>query len=200
MTANDKPMLGAMLLAAGGSSRLGRTKQLLKFEGETLLRRATRSLADSVYFPVVVVLGAENDSSLSEIDGLAVYNLINESWADGMSSSIRQGLERLFEIEPKLDGVLITLCDQPKISTEMLNRFADKFAETNTAVIAASYDRILGVPALFSRNVFGELLSLTGDKGARQIIRDRKDVIGLDLPEAAIDIDTKIDAERFGLI
>lgn len=193
-------MLGAMLLAAGGSSRLGRTKQLLKFEGETLLRRAARSLADSVYFPVVVVLGAENDSSLSEIDGLAVYNLINESWADGMSSSIRQGLERLFEIEPKLDGVLITLCDQPMISVEMLNRFAEKFSETNEAVIAASYDSILGVPALFSRNVFGELLSLTGDKGARQIIRDRKDVIGLDLPEAAIDIDTKIDAERFGLI
>lgn len=189
-----------MLLAAGGSSRLGRTKQLLKFEGETLLRRAARSLADSVYFPVVVVLGAEHDSALGEIDGLAVYNLINESWADGMSSSIRQGLERLFEIEPKLDGVLITLCDQPMMSVEVLNRFAEKFAETNAAVIAASYESILGVPALFSRSIFDELLSLRGNKGARQIIRDRKDVIGLDLPEAAIDIDTKIDAERFGLI
>lgn len=189
-----------MLLAAGGSSRLGRPKQLLKFEGETLLRRAARSLADSVYFPVVVVLGAEHDSALGEINGLAVYNLINESWADGMSSSIRRGLERLLEIEPNLDGVLITLCDQPKISTEMFNRFADKFAETNAAVIAASYDSILGVPALFSSSRFGELLNLSGDKGARQLIRDRKDVIGLDLPEGAIDIDTKVDAERFGLI
>jgi molybdenum cofactor cytidylyltransferase len=191
MTANK---LGAILLAAGGSSRLGRSKQLLKYRNETLLRRAARSLADSVYFPVVVVLGAEADAAANELEGLAVYGLVNAAWADGMSSSIRAGLEKLLEIEPDAAGVLISLCDQPKITTEMLNRFAGKFCETNGRIIASAYEKVVGVPALFSREVFKELLPLESDKGAREIIRKSDGVVTLELPEAAKDIDTDLDA------
>ncbi|MEK7877299.1 MAG: NTP transferase domain-containing protein, partial [Pseudomonadota bacterium] len=97
MTGKLKPKLGAILLAAGGSSRLGRPKQLLRFGGETLLRRAARTLTETEYFPIVVVLGAEPDSSFEEIKGLAVHAVINPSWAQGMSSSIRKGLETVIE-------------------------------------------------------------------------------------------------------
>jgi molybdenum cofactor cytidylyltransferase len=193
MTANK---LGAILLAAGGSSRLGRSKQLLKYKNETLLRRAARSLADSVYFPVVVVLGAEADAAANELEGLAVYRLVNEAWADGMGSSIRAGLEKLLEIEPDAAGVLICLCDQPKVTTEMLNGFAEKFGEANASIVASAYDSVVGVPALFSREVFNELLALAGDKGAREIIRKSGGVVALDLPEAAKDIDTELDADE----
>lgn len=184
-----------MLLAAGGSTRLGRPKQLVKFEGETLLRRAARSLTDSVYFPVVVVLGAEVDASAAEIEGLPVYSVVNEHWQEGMSSSIRAGLAKLLETEPELDGALISLCDQPKISGGMLNRFAAGFSDTNSAMIAAAYAGTAGVPALFSRRLFDELSKLEGDKGARQLIRARGDVVTIDLPEAGVDIDTLADLD-----
>lgn len=199
MTERLKPKVGALLLAAGGSSRLGQPKQLLKFEGETLVRRSARSLADSIYFPVVLVLGDENEAAMAEIGDLKIFSVINDSWAEGMGSSIGVGIERLIEIEPKLDAVLITLCDQPRVSTEMLNRFADKLTETNASIVAASYDGILGVPALFSSEIFSELQTLRGDKGARQIIRSRANVVELNLPEAAFDIDTRSDAEKFGI-
>lgn len=197
MTASEKPKLGAILLAAGGSSRLGRSKQLLKFEGESLIRRAARSLADSVYYPVVIVLGAEYDRTLAEIEGAAVHHTLNKNWQEGMSSSIRAGLARSLEIGPNLDGVLIALCDQPRISSEMFNRFAARFSKTNADIVAAAYDGIVGVPALFSREIFDELRSLRADKGARQIIRDSNRVVEVELPEAAMDIDTPADAETF---
>jgi molybdenum cofactor cytidylyltransferase len=198
MTANEQPKLGSVLLAAGGSSRLGRPKQLLKFEGESLLRRAARTLAVSVYFPIVVVLGAESDASAAEVEGLPLYRVVNDIWQDGMSSSIRTGLGKLLEIEPHVDGVLIALCDQPRVTAEMLNEFAARFSSTHAPVIAASYNDVAGVPAFFSRELFDQLQNLEGDKGARDLIRRRSDVLTIDLPAAAFDIDTGSDLSRLG--
>lgn len=195
MTANNPPKLGAILLAAGGSSRLGRPKQLLKYKGETLLRRAARSLTDSVYFPVVTVLGAGADATMNEIEGLPIDVVVNEAWGSGMSSSIKAGLKKLLDIEPDLDGILICLCDQPKITAEMLDRFATRFCEKNADIIASAYDGVTGVPALFSKELFDELASLKGDKGARQIIRNGEGIPTIELPEAAVDIDTAADAD-----
>ncbi len=195
MTGNLKPKVGAILLAAGGSSRLGRPKQLLQFGGETLLRRAARTLTETEYFPIVVVLGAEPDSSFDEIKGLAVHAVINPSWARGMSSSIRKGLETVIEIEPEISGVLITLCDQPRISAKMLNQFSDRYKERNASVVAAAYNGVAGVPALFGKQLFDELKALDGDKGARSLIRNRPDLSLIDLPEAEFDIDTPDDVK-----
>lgn len=195
MTGNERFKIGAMLLAAGGSLRLGQPKQLIKFEGRSLLRRAARSLAESVYFPVVAVLGAEADASVSELVGLPVYHVVNNEWRAGMSSSIRAGLGKLLEIEPDLDGVLIGLCDQPRVSTEMLDLFAARFSTSNAPVIASAYNDTAGVPALFSRELFDRLQNLEGDKGARELIRSRSDVLTIDLPAAAFDVDTPSDLE-----
>ena len=199
MTASERPRLGAILLAAGGSSRLGQPKQLIDFKGETLIRRAARLLSNSVYFPVVAVLGAGAELMAAELADLPAYYVINDEWQEGMGSSIRSGLTRLLEIETSLDGVLITLCDQPFITTEMLDRFAANFSQTNAQIVAAAYQGTTGVPALFSRKLFDQLLTLESDKGARQLIRSQPGVSTIELPEAAIDLDTAADLDRFGI-
>ncbi len=114
MTGNK---VGGLLLAAGGSSRLGQPKQLLQFKGKTLLRHAAEAMAGSMCDPVVVVLGAETERSANEIEGLPVVACVNENWQIGMSSSIKAGLAKLCrEIEPDIDAVLISLCDQPFVT------------------------------------------------------------------------------------
>lgn len=182
-------------MAAGGSSRLGQPKQLLQFKGKTLLRHAAEAMAGSRCDPVVVVLGAETESSASEIEGLPVSVCVNENWQIGMSSSIKTGLAQLIERSPDIDAVLISLCDQPFVTAEMLNRFVEKFAAGRAVVVAAKYNGVAGVPALFSRELFGELSRLDGDKGARDLIRRRADIETIEVPEAGIDIDTQADRD-----
>ncbi|MGB7209887.1 MAG: nucleotidyltransferase family protein [Pyrinomonadaceae bacterium] len=196
MTENRNVKIGGLLLAAGGSSRLGQPKQLLQFNGKTLLRHAAEAMAASICDPIVVVLGAETARSTAEIEGLSVFQCLNENWKSGMSSSIKVGLAQLVKIAPEIDAVLISLCDQPYVTAEMLNRFGEKFAASDASVVAAKYNGVAGVPALFSRELFGELSRLDGDKGARDLIRSRSDIETIDLPEAAFDIDTLDDASK----
>src|SRR3990170_2001437 len=101
MTESSVPKIGGLLLAAGGSRRLGTPKQLLEFEGKTLLLRAAEALVETSCEPVVVVLGAEIERSKDEIEDLPVSFAINDDWESGMSSSIRVGLEKLLAIEPE---------------------------------------------------------------------------------------------------
>ena len=100
MTANSKAKIGGLLLAAGGSSRLGQPKQLLEFEGKTLIRRAAETLVYSQCEPIVVVLGAEIEYSAIQIADLSVSICINENWQTGMSSSIISGLGSLLRSSP----------------------------------------------------------------------------------------------------
>jgi len=90
---------------------------------------------------------------------------------------------------------LITLMDQPLITSSHLTTLIEKFAVTRSTIVAAKYSGITGVPALFSREIFDELLRLEADRGARSIIRGRQDVLMITLEEAAIDIDTIADLE-----
>jgi len=196
MTGNEKPKVGGIVLAAGGSSRLGQPKQLLQFKGKSLLRHAAEAMSASMCAPAVAVLGAEVERAAAEIEGLAVTACVNEDWRSGMSSSINVGLTKLIEIEPDLDAILISLCDQPLITAEMLNRFVEKYKVSDSAIIAASYSGVYGVPALFSRELFDELAHLEGDKGARVLIRHLADIETIDLPEAAFDIDKIDDAVK----
>ncbi len=196
MTASKDGNIGGLLLAAGGSSRLGQPKQLLEFEGKTLLRRATEMLISSVCDPIVVVLGADVSESKAEIAGLPVAICFNENWQSGMSLSIRVGLQRLLTIEPDLAAVMITLCDQPHVTADHVDLFANEFRRSGVSIIAAEYGGMLGVPALFSRAMFVEISQLDGDKGARDLIRNSKNLKRIILDEAAFDIDTPEDIEQ----
>jgi molybdenum cofactor cytidylyltransferase len=197
MTGTEGLKIGAIILAAGGSSRLGQPKQFLEFEGKTLLRRAAEALVASNCNPVVAVLGAEKEKAESELAGLPVRIIENPEWRTGMSSSIKVGLKKLLSIDPGLDAVVITLCDQPFVSAETLGLITDKFAETNKRMVAARYEGVAAVPALFSREMFDALSKLSGDKGARDLLRDPNALIEtVDIDKAAVDIDTPDDIHR----
>jgi molybdenum cofactor cytidylyltransferase len=148
-------------------------------------------LLNSACDPVVVVLGAEVERSTNEIEDLPVRTVLNENWQTGMSSSIRGGLEYLLEIQPDLSAVVITLCDQPNITSSHIDQLTEKFRETGNEIVAAAYGNTVGVPALFTKRFFNELLGLEGDKGARNLIKANANVLStVPIPEALSDIDT----------
>jgi molybdenum cofactor cytidylyltransferase len=189
--------IGIIVLAAGGSSRLGRPKQLLEFEGKTLLRRAVETALESELGPVIVVLGAAFDEVQKTIGDLSSDVIHNADWSTGMSSSVLAGLELLESTSPSISAAIFMLCDQPLVSRETLQRMADVYAEANARIVASEYNNTLGVPALFDRIWFDELRSLSGDKGAKSIInRHLNDVAKLYAPESGIDIDTIADYEK----
>src|SRR5262249_31770573 len=126
------PRVGAIILAAGESSRLGQPKQLLSFRGTTLLRHAVQTALSSVCRPVAVVLGAHFEMVTDKLNGLPIEIVKNEAWRDGMSSSLRMGLAA---VESEVDAVILMLCDQPLVSVELLNRLAT----SNSSLAAAEY-------------------------------------------------------------
>ncbi|MGH9818904.1 MAG: nucleotidyltransferase family protein, partial [Pyrinomonadaceae bacterium] len=127
------------------------------------------------------------------IEDLELQIAINSEWQTGMSSSIKTGLARLLEIEPDLEAALITLMDQTLITSKHLAQFVERFNADGPPIIAAAYDGVAGVPALFSHKLYDELRALKGEKGARAVIRARENVVTIDLKEAIVDIDNMND-------
>ena len=113
-----------------------------------------------------------------------------------MSSSVRSGLSTLLNLEPELDAVMITLCDQPLVTRVKIDLFTAEFYRSRATLITAEYDGTTGVPALFSSELFDALFQLEGDKGAREIIRNRNSPVRIRLDEAAFDIDEQDDLEQ----
>src|SRR5690349_780585 len=109
----EENKIGLIILAAGASTRLGTPKQILKFKGETLLRRIAREATSSVCRPVVVVLGCEFERLKCELTNLDVHIIENSEWEEGMASSIRAGIKKLLEINGSAEAVVLTVCDQP---------------------------------------------------------------------------------------
>jgi molybdenum cofactor cytidylyltransferase len=201
MTVNETRKIGGILLAAGGSKRLGRPKQFLQLDGKTLLLRAAESMAASICDPIIAVLGGERERAEREIAGVRLKVCFNEDWESGMSSSIKVGLKKLLSMEANIDAVIISLCDQPFVNSDAIDRLAAKFLETGKHMVAARYDGVAGVPALFSRVMFDKLSLLEGDKGARDMLRDPNvSIETIEIEEAAVDIDTRDDMTATGLL
>ena len=184
--------IGLILLAAGSSSRLGQPKQLLPYQGQTLLRHAAEIAVASPCRPLVLVTGALHDELLPEIDGLPFHVVRNDSWADGMAGSIAAGLAELETAAegPQVDAVVVILCDQPLLTPEIIGELMVQFQATKQPVVASSYAGIKGVPALFSRAVFGELRGLHGTNGARELLQQHAQLPTVDFPGGATDVDT----------
>lgn len=188
--------IGIIILAAGSSSRLGEPKQLLQFEGETLLSRAVRVALETPHRPVIVVLGAHAGRLREEIAETDACIIVNEEWAEGMGSSIRCGLLAMeTRAVREVEAVILMLCDQPFVTSLTLNRLIDTFHERQALLVASEYEAAgetaRGVPALFSRKLFPELLELRGAAGAKRLImlhEGEADFIAV--PEAAVDVDT----------
>ena len=172
---------------------MGQPKALLRHQGVSLLRHAAQSAVDSGCRPVVVVLGASADRLLPELDGLDVKWVENPHWQEGLSTSLRVGLNALGPV----DAVLITVCDQPLVSSELLGEIVAAYHDQSPEVVASEYDGTLGVPALFSRSLFPEILALSGDRGAKSVLQAHAEgAVRIQFPQGAVDIDTRDDYER----
>jgi molybdenum cofactor cytidylyltransferase len=188
--------LGILVLAAGGSTRMGRSKQLLRLGGRTLVRRATET-ALGVCKSVVLVTGADAEEVAAEVGDLPVHITENRDWSRGMGSSLRMGVQALTESQPDLDALVVMLGDQIDVSPDTLHRLLNAHRETGKGLCGASFGETVGPPALFSRAHFTELLQLPDSAGAKAVLLSHPaDLLRVPCPEAARDLDTWEEYER----
>jgi len=188
---------GIIILAAGSSSRLGTAKQLLPYAGTTLLQHCLQTAIASSANPIVVVLGAHANAIQENIKNTTAHVMINEEWQEGMASSIRCGIQALSKINPNVEGVILVVCDQPFVSTSLLNNLMITHQNTRKPIVACSYENTFGPPVFFHKSIFPELLLLKGDKGAKNIVKQHAgEMEAILFPEGNIDIDTADDYQR----
>ncbi len=164
--------VAAVILAAGASARLGRPKQLLTLDGQTLLRRTVEAATKAGCAPVLVVLGAHAEQFSGEIVALAgsIQVIVNEKWSKGMGTSLASGVAALEGAAPNVRAAVVLLCDQPHVSAEVVRALVEAFFVSGKPVVASEYGGVRGAPCLFARSLFPELAALSGDMGARKII------------------------------
>lgn len=182
-----EPRLAGIVLAAGASRRLGRPKQLVRFEGRTLVERAADLALDVCDGDIVVVVGASADEVTSCLGDRPVRALPNPGWAEGMGRSLAVGIAA---VPAHCAAALVLLCDQPLVAAPSLAALIEPWRRDPERLVAAAYRDALGVPAIFPRRLFPELAALGGDRGARAVIaREGDRVLAIALPEAAFDVD-----------
>ena len=144
--------------------------------------------------PVVLVLGANAELLEKEVEDKKIHIAVNKDWSEGMASSVRCGLNTLMHIAPVVDSAIIMVCDQPFVTSSLLNRLIVTQRQTGKPIVTSKYETAIGPPALFYKTVFPELLQLKGDAGARKIIEQRRtDVTTVPFDKGIIDIDTEDD-------
>jgi molybdenum cofactor cytidylyltransferase len=186
--------VGIVVLAAGGSQRLGRPKQLLEIGNEPLVRRIARLAVSASASSVSVVLGACVEQCRKVLQDLPATILFNPDWETGIASSIRVGVAQAEAFQS--DGVLVTTVDQIALSTDVLDQLIRLFKGEADAVIAAKYSGVIGNPILFGSQWFEPLQLLTGDVGARVLARSARKIKFVDWPDGSLDIDRPEDLCR----
>jgi molybdenum cofactor cytidylyltransferase len=179
-----------IILAAGASTRLGRPKQLLPWQGKTLLQHAVQSALAITTQPVVVT-GANADQLVAGLIQHQVQVVFNPEWQQGIASSIHCGLQALLNRTPTPDQVIFMVCDQPFVTDGLLLELINERQNTRKSIIASAYGGTLGIPALFDKSMFSQLLDLQGDTGAKKLIQQNADEVAVvNFPEGNIDVDT----------
>jgi len=191
------PNIGAVILAAGESSRLGQPKQLIQFRGKTLVRRIVDAAREAGCSPKVVVIGSDKDKVARELEQTNALIVENVNWKNGMGTSIRSAVQHLIDIAPNVEAIVLLVCDQPFVDSRTIEQLIALREKTKKAVVASNYAGTLGVPALFDRSCAEELLGLDDADGAKSIILSNHDrVAEFPFPQGKIDIDTSADYER----
>jgi molybdenum cofactor cytidylyltransferase len=189
-----------VILAAGKSSRLGHPKQLLQFRGQTLVRRIVDAAEEAGCSPIVIVIGSDKNKVAQELERTGAVIVENVNWNKGMGTSIRSGVQRLIDIAPNVEAIVLLVCDQPFVDSHTIEQVIALGEKTKKAIVASSYAGTLGVPALFDRSSAKELLALDDGSGAKPVIfSNRGQVAKFTFPEGQIDIDMAADYERLCL-
>ncbi len=186
-----------LVLAAGESRRLGQPKQLLDWEGKCLVERVVGQMV-ALEGPTVVVTGAHRKAVEACLDGYPVHCTWNAAYAAGMGTSLAHGARYLIEHFPDTTHLLITLTDLVRLDLSHYQQLLSFASEAPGAISAAHYQDRPGVPIVFPQVFFDLLADLTGDQGARLIVRQHSYLLRpFPLPEAAFDIDTPEDLARW---
>ena len=185
--------LAGVVLAAGASSRLGQPKQLVTFDGRSLLQHAVDKCLPVCPLGVFVVTGAEREAVGKSLRAEPVQIVHNEAWRDGLASSITTGIA---VVPDHAKAVLLMLCDQPKLSAAELAQLVSVWVVHPDRVVASRFEATFGPPAIFPREVFPMLEALRGDRGAKSVIGQLADSILVDVPGAELDIDRREDLDR----
>ncbi len=199
MTPRNNARVGAIVLAAGTSSRMGEAKQLLPLGNSTVLEQTLKNLHSSKVEEIVLVLGASAETIQQQISLRSFKNLkmvINPDYHQGMSTSLRAGLS---STDPTMDAALIVLADQPFIKPETLNQIIDGYRNSEARIVIPTHNGNRGNPVLVDRSIFPEVMELKGDTGFRAIFSQYHDEIAkVAVADRGIllDIDNKEDYER----
>jgi molybdenum cofactor cytidylyltransferase len=188
--------VAAVVLAAGASSRMGQAKQLLPVHGQPMVRRVTEAVCAAGLEQVVVVVGAHAKAVRDVLAGLPVEVVVNAAWAEGMSTSLREGVRVL---RPEIGAALLVLADQPALAPELIQALVDRYRATDALIVAPFYEGQRGNPVLFDRALFPELQAVQGDRGGRRVIaRYQEQVERVTVEDVAViaDIDTRQDYEK----
>ena len=192
----DGGELAIILLAAGSSSRMGQSKQQLLINGKSLLVHSTEVAIKSEVGTVLVVLGSEEKVHRKILNDLSTEVIFNSRWQTGMGSSLKAGLNHIITNNPKTNAVIVMVCDQPLLTSDHINSIIQKYRKTNSLLVASSYSNTIGVPALFSHQLFDEILKLSDEQGAKKIIQ-KHPAQTVDFPDGNIDLDTPEDYKIF---
>jgi len=191
-------MFGAIILAAGCSSRLGQPKLLLPLDRKSVIRTTVEQVLEAgghEWKEIIVVLGHEAAAVRRELAGLEIRCIFNPRFALGMSTSLKAGVAA---VNPEVEGAMIFLGDQPLVSTEVVRRMLSVFRESQRSIVVPAYRGVRGNPVLFSSSLFSELATVEGDKGGREVVmRNPERVATVTFPPnlAPRDVDTWEDYE-----
>lgn len=186
--------IAILILAAGSSSRMGIAKQILPYKKTTLLGWTIEQAKTSKANAIFCVLGAKEAIIKEKIDQYKIETIFNADFKNGLSTSIVAGVNHI--IAKNFDSVLITLADQPNINPKYLDELIITSKENPKKIIVSNYETKRGVPAIFPKKYFNQLLNLKGDKGASLFLNNNvSETIKMPLFNL-IDIDTKEDYQK----
>ncbi len=192
--------IAGLILAAGKSQRMGRSKLMLDYQGQTFLEHLYEEARDSALSTVKIVLGPNADQIQLQFPDLAGNWIVNPDYEKGQISSIQHGLTGV--MQDPLDGVMLLLIDHPLVDRQLINQLIDSFKETHSPIVLPSYGHRRGHPVIFSQALFDELLSAPLDQGASAVVRRHENEIfhvAVGNPGVLVDIDTPEDYERYVL-
>lgn len=192
-------MISAIVLAAGKSTRMGKAKLLLPVGGKSIIRIVVEHALRSKAGEVIVVLGSEASRIRREVE-LAGSELAavasplkiveNPRFEEGQSTSLKAGLS---SVDERCEGVLVLMGDQPFVGQDILDALIGQFHASNAPLIIPEYDGVRATPILFGRELFSDLMAVTGDKGGRDVVTKhlkRALVVRVESGLAGRDVDT----------
>ncbi len=187
-----------LLLAAGEGRRFGGNKQLVKLGDRFLIEFALRAITEVESVDCWTVLGARAGEIMPVIQDYGARVIVNATWPGGIGNSIKFGLRKILEEVPNAQAVMICVADQPHLNADFVKRLLNAQSQNPLRIVASKYEEQVGTPAIFPRQYFDEILAIADGEGARSLIQEyRADVIMLEQPLLALDIDTPQDLERW---